>query len=63
MCVLMCAPVTVGMSVPLITRLFGPPSNVQTSYYNLVNAPLAVAMGLLIDHTRPRAPLPLDDRP
>ena len=35
------------MSAPLITRLFGPPSNVQTSYYNLVNAPLAVAMGLL----------------
>src|SRR2546426_7141559 len=38
----------VGMSAPLITRLFGPPSNVQTSYYNLVNAPLAVALGLLL---------------
>jgi cytochrome c-type biogenesis protein CcmF len=36
------------MSAPLITRLFGPPSNVQTSYYNLVNAPLAVALGLLL---------------
>ena len=45
---LMCALVAVGMSAPLITRLFGPPSNVQTSYYNLVNAPLAIAMGLLL---------------
>src|SRR5262249_8851627 len=45
---LMCLLVAVGMSAPLITRLFGPPSNVQTSYYNLVNAPLAVAMGLLL---------------
>jgi cytochrome c-type biogenesis protein CcmF len=36
------------MSAPLITRLFGPASNVQTSYYNLVNAPLAIAMGLLL---------------
>jgi len=45
---LMCALTAVGMSAPLITRLFGPPSNVQTSYYNLVNAPLAIALGLLI---------------
>ena len=45
---LMCALVAVGMSAPLITRLFGPPSNVQTSYYNLVNAPLAIAMGILL---------------
>ena len=45
---LMAALITVGMSAPLITRLFGPPSNVQTSYYNLVNAPLAVAMCLLL---------------
>ena len=45
---LMCALTAVGMSAPLITRLFGPPSNVQTSYYNLVNAPLAAAMGLLL---------------
>jgi cytochrome c-type biogenesis protein CcmF len=36
------------MSAPLITRLFGPASNVQTAYYNLVNAPLAIAMGLLL---------------
>ena len=45
---LMCLLVTLGMSAPLITRLFGPPANVQTSYYNLVNAPLAIAMGLLL---------------
>ncbi len=45
---LMCALTAVGMSAPLLTRLFGPPANVQTSYYNLVNAPLAVAMGLLL---------------
>src|SRR5262249_37225286 len=45
---LMCALPAVGMSAPLITRLFGPPSNVQTTYYNLVNAPLAVALGLLL---------------
>ena len=45
---LMCALITVGMSAPLITQLFGPPSNVQTSYYNLVNAPLAIAMCLLL---------------
>ncbi len=45
---LMCVLTAVGMSAPLITRLFGPPSNVQTSYYNLVNAPLGIAMGLLL---------------
>ncbi len=45
---LMAALIAIGMSAPLITKLFGPPSNVQTSYYNLVNAPLAVALGLLI---------------
>lgn len=45
---LMCALTAVGMSAPLITRLFGPPSNVQTSYYNLVNAPLAIAMCILL---------------
>jgi cytochrome c-type biogenesis protein CcmF len=45
---LMCALTAVGMSAPLITRMFGPPSNVQTAYYNLVNAPLAIAMGLLL---------------
>ena len=45
---LMCALIVVGMSAPLITKLFGPASNVQTSYYNLVNAPLAIALGLLL---------------
>jgi cytochrome c-type biogenesis protein CcmF len=45
---LMCALTAVGMSAPLLTRMFGPPSNVQTAYYNLVNAPLAIAMGLLL---------------
>ncbi len=45
---LMCVLTAVGMSAPLITRLFGPPSNVQTSYYNIVNAPLAVALALLV---------------
>jgi cytochrome c-type biogenesis protein CcmF len=44
----MCLLITIGMSAPLITRLFGPPANVQTSYYNLVNAPLAIIMGLLL---------------
>ncbi|HVP14042.1 MAG TPA: cytochrome c-type biogenesis CcmF C-terminal domain-containing protein, partial [Terriglobales bacterium] len=45
---LLCGLVTVGMSAPLITRLFGPPANVQTWYYNLVSAPFAIVMGLLL---------------
>jgi len=45
---LMCTLTALGMSAPLLTRLFGPPSNVQTSYYNVVNAPLAIALGLLM---------------
>jgi cytochrome c-type biogenesis protein CcmF len=45
---LMCLLITMGMSAPLITRLFGPPANVQTAYYNMVNGPLAIAMGLLL---------------
>src|SRR5262249_3410849 len=45
---LMCALTAVGMSAPLITRLFGPASNVQTSYYNPANAPLAIALGPLL---------------
>jgi cytochrome c-type biogenesis protein CcmF len=45
---LMCALIAVGMSAPLLTKLWGPASNVQTSYYNLVNAPLAIALGLLL---------------
>src|SRR5262249_38881391 len=43
-----CVLLAVGMSAPIMTRLFGPPSNVQTSYYNLVNGPLAIAMGVLL---------------
>ncbi|MBI5836125.1 MAG: heme lyase CcmF/NrfE family subunit [Candidatus Eisenbacteria bacterium] len=31
-----------GMSSPLLSRLFGPPSSVQTPYYNTVMLPLAV---------------------
>jgi cytochrome c-type biogenesis protein CcmF len=46
--VLMCTLTALGMSAPLITRMFGPPANVQTSYYNVVNAPLAIALGLLM---------------
>ena len=45
---LMCLLIALGMSAPLVTRLFGPPANVQTSYYNMVNGPLAIAMGLLL---------------
>jgi len=45
---LMAALTAVGMSAPLITKLFGPPSNVKTEYYNIANGPLAVALGLLL---------------
>ncbi len=45
---LMCILTAVGMSAPLITRLFGPASNVQTSYYNSVNGPLVMALALLV---------------
>jgi cytochrome c-type biogenesis protein CcmF len=46
---LMCVLTAVGMSAPLITKALGqPPSNVQTSYYNFVNAPLGIAMCLLL---------------
>ncbi len=45
---LMAALTTVGMSAPLLTRLFGPPSNIKTEYYNVANGPLAVIMGLLL---------------
>jgi cytochrome c-type biogenesis protein CcmF len=45
---LMCTLTAFGMSAPLLTRLIGPASNVQTSYYNLVNAPLAIALALLL---------------
>ena len=45
---LMCTLTAVGMSAPLITKLFGPASNVKTEYYNIANGPLAVVMGLLL---------------
>src|SRR5258708_35953325 len=44
---LMAALTATGMSAPLITRLFGPPSNVKTEFYNFANGPLAVVLGLL----------------
>ena len=53
---LMCALIAVGMSAPLITRLFGPASNVQTSYYNLVNG---AARDRARDAARDRAPAAL----
>ena len=45
---LMTALTAVGMSAPLITKLFGPASNVKTEFYNIANGPLAVVMGLLL---------------
>jgi cytochrome c-type biogenesis protein CcmF len=45
---LMATLTAVGMSAPLITRLFGPPSNVKTEFYNIANGPLAVVLGLLL---------------
>src|SRR5262249_8520169 len=45
---LMCGLVAVGMSAPLLTRLFGPPGNVRPGYYNLVTGPLAIALGVLL---------------
>ncbi len=45
---LMAALTAAGMSAPLITRLWGPASNVKTEYYNIANGPLAVVMCLLL---------------
>src|SRR5258708_36983336 len=45
---LMAALTGTGMSAPLITKLFGPPSNVKTEFYNIANGPLAVVLGLLL---------------
>src|SRR5258705_7180465 len=45
---LMAALTATGMSAPLIPRLFGPPSNVKTEFYNIANGPLAVVLGLLL---------------
>src|SRR5262249_6352773 len=46
--ILMATLTAVGMSAPLITKLFGPPSNVKTEFYNVANGPLAVVLGLLL---------------
>jgi cytochrome c-type biogenesis protein CcmF len=36
-----------GTSAPLVSRLFGPPSSVQTTYYSLVNGLLGILLALL----------------
>jgi len=41
----------VGMSSPLITALFGKASQVETSFYNNVNMPVAIVMALLLGVT------------
>src|SRR5207244_12618009 len=33
---------------PLVTKRFGPPSNVTPECYNIANGPLAVVLGLLL---------------
>jgi cytochrome c-type biogenesis protein CcmF len=38
----------VGMSSPILTGLFGKPSQVDTPFYNKVNLPVAIVMGLLL---------------
>ncbi len=40
--------VLLGTSSPLITRLFGQPSNVETSYYVKTHLPIGIAIALLI---------------
>ncbi len=40
-----------GMSSPIITKLFGNASQVDTSFYNKVNFPIAVVMSLLLGIT------------
>lgn len=48
---LLCASAIVillGTSAPILTRLFGKPSQVATSFYNVTHAPIAALMGLLI---------------
>jgi cytochrome c-type biogenesis protein CcmF len=37
-----------GTSAPLVSRLFGPPSSVQTSYYAVVNGILGFLLALLV---------------
>jgi cytochrome c-type biogenesis protein CcmF len=40
-----------GMSSPIITKLFGKASQVDTSFYNTVNTPVAIVIGLLLGIT------------
>ena len=40
-----------GMSSPIITGLFGKASQVDTSFYNTVNLPVAIAMAILLGIT------------
>jgi cytochrome c-type biogenesis protein CcmF len=40
-----------GMSSPIITGLFGKASQVDTSFYNKVNLPIAIVMGALLGFT------------
>lgn len=40
--------VFIGTSSPLITSLFGKPSNVSVNYYNTIAEPIAILMALLI---------------
>jgi cytochrome c-type biogenesis protein CcmF len=44
---LMGALTMLGTSAPLVTRLFGPPGSVQTSYYSVVNGLLGILLALL----------------
>src|SRR5262249_11400525 len=37
-----------GTSAPLVSRLFGPPSSVQTSYYAVVNGILGLLLAILV---------------
>lgn len=41
----------VGMSSPIITGLYGKASQVETSFYNKVNMPVAIAMAILLGIT------------
>ncbi|MFI5252619.1 MAG: cytochrome c biogenesis protein CcsA [Bacteroidota bacterium] len=41
----------IGMSSPILTGLFGKASQVDTSFYNKVNTPVAIAMALLLGVT------------
>jgi cytochrome c-type biogenesis protein CcmF len=40
--------ILLGTSMPLISKLFGSPSQVGISYYNKVNIPFGIVMGLLL---------------